>query len=104
MYKENYSINDSCDTVQRPVKKSTVFQSLIDNFDNKLTRLDALTINVIDKLQAFSPYDEPKEKCDPSLCKELSNSYADLLSYKISKLNDVIERLEFCSRHLDVLV
>jgi len=86
-----------------PKIKQTVLNIIQMRLYNSIERLDKNVYTIANGLQRFFPYDE---LCNEVECNEVYDPASSLqeLSYTIDKIDRIIEKLEFCNRHLAEIV
>ena len=84
--------------------KCKTLEQLISFLEMEVSKLDACSLTINEKLQNINSYTEPNDSNDKVSQKDEPISFTEKLEQVINILNYYNDRLSFSARHLDTLI
>ena len=84
--------------------KCKTLEQLISLLEMEVSKLNAFSLTINEKLQNINSYTEPNDSNDKVSQKDEPISFTGKLEQVINKLNYYNDRLSFSVRHLDTLI
>ena len=84
--------------------KCKTLEQLISLLEMEVSKLNAFSLTINEKLQNINSYTEPNDSNDKVSQKDEPISFTEKLEQVINKLNYYNDRLSFSVRHLDTLI